>query len=403
MMQITRRLAGRAFGKRRWGPALHWALLLPIACAVLLGARIMGAHGLIYSTLLGAGLLGAVMSAVHHSEVVAHRIGEPYGTLVLALTVTMIEVALIVSLMISGGSAATALARDTVFASTMLILTGLMGLCFLMGGRQHREQSFGQDGVSASLAILATIAALTLVFPNFTTSAPGPAYSSTQLGFVATVSLLLYGTFIFVQTVRHRDYFLPPTGSHGDAAHADPPSNRQTVISAGMLLGCLITVVLAAEVLAPLIESTVIMMNAPKEMEGLILSSVVLMPEGYAAIRAAQRNRLQTSLNLALGSALASIGFTIPAIATYGSHHRVARRGSPDDLLGVRLYGDRSIGSAVAEERSSFAAILTRSASDLAFILRITFPRCAFTVISLSPRSPATCLFSNPLTTNAIT
>jgi len=315
MMQITRGFPGRFFAERLWAPVLHWAFLLPMACVALLGGGIMGADGLVYYSLLGAGLLGTVISAVHHSEVVAHRIGEPYGTLVLALTITMIEVALIVSLMISGGPAATALARDTVFASTMLILTGLMGLCFLIGGRHHREQSFRLDGVSASLAILATIAALTLVFPNFTTTAPGPAYSSSQLGFVATVSLLLYATFIFVQTVRHRDYFLPPTGADTDDAHADPPSNRETLISAGVLLGCLITVVVTAEVLAPLIESTVIIMNAPKEVGGLILSSVVLMPEGYAAIRAAHRNRLQTSLNLALGSALASIGFTIPAVA----------------------------------------------------------------------------------------
>jgi Ca2+:H+ antiporter len=275
----------------------------------------MGADGLLYSSLLGAGLLGAVVAAVHHSEVVAHRIGEPYGTLVLALTVTMIEVALIVSLMISGGRAATALARDTVFASTMLILTGLIGLCFLIGGRHHTEQSFRLDGVSASLAILATIATLTLIFPNFTISAPGPSYNSSQLGFVATVSLLLYATFIFVQTVRHRDYFLPPVGTDGDDTHADTPSNRAALISAGVLLGCLITVVLTAELLAPLIESAVIRMNAPKAVQGLILSTVVLMPEGYAAIRAAHRNRLQTSLNLALGSALASIGFTIPAVA----------------------------------------------------------------------------------------
>jgi len=315
MSQIKRGFLRRFSGRRRWSPVFHWAFLLPTACAVLLGGRLMGADSPIYSCLLGAGLLGAVISAVHHSEVVAHRIGEPYGTLVLALTITMIEVALIVSLMISGGPAATALARDTVFASTMLILTGFMGLCFLIGGRHHREQSFGLDGVSASLAILATIATLTLIFPNFTTSAPGPAYSSSQLGFVATVSLLLYATFIFVQTVRHRDYFLPPTCADGDDAHADTPSNRQTLVSAAVLLGCLITVVLTAEVLAPLIESTVIMMNAPKEVSGLILSSVVLMPEGYAAIRAAHRNRLQTSLNLALGSALASIGFTIPAVA----------------------------------------------------------------------------------------
>jgi Ca2+:H+ antiporter len=295
--------------------ASHWAFLLPALCALLLAARVAGADGPAYASLLGVALLGAVISAVHHSEVVAHRIGEPFGTLVLALTVTMIEVALIVSLIASGGTSATALARDTVFASVMLILTGLMGLCFLIGGLRHAEQLFGLEGVSASLATLATIAALTLIFPNFTTTAPGPIYSPGQLSFVAMVSLLLYATFIFVQTVRHRDYFLPRTGSDGADAHAVPPGRREMLISAATLAACVIMVVLIAEVLAPRIESALVSMNGPKELVGLIVSGVVLMPEGYAAIRAARRNRLQTSLNLALGSALASIGFTIPAVA----------------------------------------------------------------------------------------
>jgi Ca2+:H+ antiporter len=234
---------------------------------------------------------------------------------VLALTVTIIEVALIVSLIASGGSAETAIARDTVFASIMLILTGLMGLCLLVGGQHHTEQRFGLEGVSASLATLATIGALTLIFPNFTTTAPGPAYSNSQLAFVATVSLLLYATFIFVQTIRHRDYFLPQTGPGGAEAHAIPPSKREMYISVGALAACVLMVVVIAEVLAPQMEKALVVMNAPKELVGLIVSSVVLMPEGVAAIRAARRNRLQTSLNLALGSALASIGFTIPAVA----------------------------------------------------------------------------------------
>ncbi len=255
------------------------------------------------------------MSAVHHSEVVAHRIGEPYGTLVLALTVTIIEVALIVALIASGGSADTAIARDTVFASIMSILTGLMGLCFLVGGQHHTEQRFGLEGVSASLATLATIGALTLIFPNFTTTAPGPAYSSSQLAFVATVSLLLYAAFIFVQTIRHRDYFLPPTAPNGEEALAIPPSKRETYISVGALAACVLMVVVIAEVLAPQTEMLLVMLKAPKELVGLLVSFLVLMPEGFAAIRAARRNRLQTSLNLALGSALASIGFTIPAVA----------------------------------------------------------------------------------------
>jgi Ca2+:H+ antiporter len=295
--------------------ALHWALLSPLACAVLLGSHVMGADGLIVGGLLGIGLIGSVAAAVHHTEVVAHGIGEPYGTLVLALSITMIEVALIVSLMISGGAAATALARDTVFASTMLILTGVLGLCFLIGGRHHREQTFGLDGVSASLATLATIAGLTLVFPNYTTSVQGPLYSPSQLAVVASVSLLLYATFIFVQTVRHRDYFLPAQGGDRENAHAPAPGAAGTIFSAVLLAACLIVVVLAAETLAPRIEATVLSLHAPKALVGVIISGVVLMPEGYAAIRSAQRNRLQNSLNLTLGSALASIGFTIPAIA----------------------------------------------------------------------------------------
>jgi Ca2+:H+ antiporter len=281
----------------------------------MLGARALGADGLMYWILLGFSLLGSVVTAVHHTEVIAHRIGEPFGTLVLAITITLIEVALIVSLMISAGGETTTLARDTVFASIMLIMTGLTGLCLLIGGRHHREQTFRLDGVSAALATLATITALTLVFPNFTVTATGPLYSASQLGVVAVVSLLLYGTFIFVQTVRHRDYFLPSGASSDHDAHAAPPSNKVTFLSAGVLAVSLIIVVATAEILAPHIESAVLLMHAPKELVGVIISSIVLMPEGYAAIRAARRNRLQTSLNLTLGSALASIGFTIPAIA----------------------------------------------------------------------------------------
>jgi Ca2+:H+ antiporter len=292
-----------------------WSLIAPIACWLLLAGVLIGAHGSIYASLLGISLITGVLAAVHHAEVVAHRVGEPFGTLVLALAVTMIEVALIVSLMVSGGLATTALARDTVFATIMIILNGLVGLCLLTGGRYFGEQSFGLHGVSASLATLAAIAALTLVLPNYTTTVVGPFYSATQLGFVATVSLILYGTFIFVQTIRHRDYFLPADAASSDDAHALPPSNRVAIISAVMLLGCLSAVVVIAESLAPAVEAAVHAANAPGSLVGIVISGIVLMPEGYAAVRAARRNRLQTSLNLTLGSALASIGFTIPAVA----------------------------------------------------------------------------------------
>jgi Ca2+:H+ antiporter len=252
---------------------------------------------------------------VFHAEVVAHRVGEPYGTLVLALAVTGIEVALIVSLMIAGGDAASGLARDTVFASVMIILNGMVGLCLLSGGRRHGEQSFGLFGVSAALATLAAISVLTLVLPNYTTTTAGPVYSSSQLTFIAVISLVLYGTFVLVQTVRHRDYFLPATGEADEAVHAPPPSNRMTILSAALLLICLGAVVLLAKALSPTLERIVVIIGVPKALVGIIIALVVLLPEGIAAYQAARANRLQTSLNLALGSALATIGLTIPAVS----------------------------------------------------------------------------------------
>ena len=265
--------------------------------------------------LLAVALVGTVLSAVHHAEVVAHKVGEPYGTLVLALAITVIEVALIVSMMLAGGPETTALARDTVFAAVMLILNGIVGLCLLVGGSRYREQTFGQLGVSASLTTLAAIAALTLVLPNYTTTTPGPMYSPSQLAFVAVVSLVLYGTFVLVQTVRHRDYFLPPEATTDEDAHAAPPQGKLAAASAGLLLLALVAVVLMAKALAPTIEGAVASAGAPKAVVGIIIAMVVLLPEGLAAFRAARANRLQTSLNLALGSALASIGLTIPAVA----------------------------------------------------------------------------------------
>ncbi len=293
-------------------PLPKWSVAWPLIAWCLLAGNMAGLAGGWWVALLAAALLGAVLSAVHHAEVVAHQVGEPYGTLVLALAITVIEVALIVSMMLAGGPQTTALARDTVFAAVMLILNGIVGLCLLAGGSKHREQTFGQLGVSASLTTLAAIAVLTLVLPNYTTSVVGPVYSASQLAFVAVVSLVLYGTFVLVQTVRHRDYFLPQTG---EEAHAAPPGVKVAAMSSGLLLLGLVAVVLLAKALAPTIEAAVDRAGAPKAVVGIIIAMVVLLPEGLAAFRAAQANRLQTSLNLALGSALASIGLTIPAVA----------------------------------------------------------------------------------------
>jgi Ca2+:H+ antiporter len=298
-----------------------WTMAAPALGLAVLGASALGFSAPIALVALGLG--ACVFASVHHAETVAHRVGEPMGTLVLALAVTLIEVALIVSLMLSGGDQATALARDTVFAAIMIILTGIIGLCLLLGGLKFRAQQFALDGVSAALAALAAIAVLTLVYPNYTVSTPGPYYSSSQLGFIAIVSVVVYGGFLFAQTITHRSLFLDPDGSERSSersgepsvAAADVPGNGLAAASTGLMLICLVAVVLLAKKLAPSLEAAVAALGAPDAVVGIIIAAIVLLPEGLSAVRAARQDRLQTSLNLALGSALASIGLTIPAVA----------------------------------------------------------------------------------------
>jgi Ca2+:H+ antiporter len=295
-----------------------WSAAAPGASWLLLAASYLGLGdrlGGFFIVLLVAGLFAGVLAAVFHAEVVAHRVGEPYGTLVLAVAVTAIEVGLIVSLMIAGGKETTGLARDTVFAAVMIILNGMIGLCLLAGGGRHREQSFGLYGVSAALATLAAISVLTMVLPNYTTTTQGPFYSRSQLAFIAVVSLVLYGTFVLIQTVRHREYFLPELIDDDEEGRPATPPTNMAVISAVLLLACLVSVVLLAKSLSPAVETAVASIGAPKSLVGIIIATVVLLPESIAAYQAARANRLQTSLNLALGSALASIGLTIPAVA----------------------------------------------------------------------------------------
>jgi Ca2+:H+ antiporter len=292
-----------------------WLWLAPLAGWLLLATSVVVQHPL-FALLEGAALIACVLAAVHHAEVVAHRVGEPFGTLLLALAVTVIEVALIVSLMLTGGAATAALARDTVFASIMIILNGMVGVCLLVGASRHGEQTFGLYGVNATLAALAAVSVITLVLPNATTSASGPSYSNSQLAFVAVVSLALYGVFVLVQTVSHRDYFLPQGESARAAIPQAPrPSSGATAVSAVLLIVCLGAVILLAKALAPAIEGAVDSVQAPKAAVGVIVAAIVLLPESLAALTAARADRLQTSLNLALGSAMASIGLTIPTVA----------------------------------------------------------------------------------------
>lgn len=269
--------------------------------------------GSVMEVLLTVSLIGSVLAGVHHAEVVAHKVGEPYGTLILAFAITTIEVSLIVSLMIAGGESTHALARDTVFAAVMIILTGIIGICLVSGGVRHHEQSFGKYGVNAALVTLTAISVLTLILPNFTTTVAGPKYNSSQLIFVGVVSLILYGVFVLVQTQRHREYFLPANAEA--ESHAEMPTKKVTIVSLSLLLISLTLVVMLAKKLSPAIENVLINIGAPPSLLGVIIALVILLPEGLAAVKAARKNRLQTSLNLALGSALASIGLTIPAVA----------------------------------------------------------------------------------------
>ncbi|WP_298090326.1 ionic transporter y4hA [uncultured Sphingomonas sp.] len=291
-----------------------WTLLFPLlgVGAVLMSLYKMGTPGLIAAAVI---LMGCVLAAVHHAEVVAHRVGEPFGTLVLAVAVTVIEVSLIVSLMLSDAGDASTLARDTVFAAIMIILNGIVGLCLLAGGLRYGEQRFSLRGASASLNVLVAMVVLSLVLPNYVSSAPGPTYAPSQLVFVAIVSLILYGTFVFVQTGRHREMFLPADEDLPADAHTTVPSGSDTLVALGLLLVALVGVVLLAKGLSAKVEEAILGAGLPLAIVGVIIAGLVLAPESLAAYRAAKRNRLQTSLNLALGSALATIGLTIPSVA----------------------------------------------------------------------------------------
>jgi Ca2+:H+ antiporter len=263
-------------------------------------------------------LAGSVVAAVHHAEVVAHRIGEPFGSLLLAVAVTVIEVGLIVMLMVSGKGDVSALARDTVFSAVMICLNGIVGLVLLVGALRHRLAHFNPEGTGAALATVVTLASITLVLPRFTESVPGPEFSPSQLAFAAVASLALYALFVFTQTVRHRDFFLPvhPDGSTVEAdAHATPPSGREALTSLVLLLVALVAVVGLAKLESPGVEDVVGRAGLPASFVGVVIALLVLAPETIAATRAAALDRVQTGLNLAYGSAMASIGLTIPAIA----------------------------------------------------------------------------------------
>jgi len=312
-----------------------WTVLAPPIALVVL-VLTFGDHIPVWlAVLLAVVLGGAVLAAVHHAEVVAHRVGEPFGSLVLAVAVTVIEVALIVTLMISGESGASSLARDTVFAAVMITTNGIVGISLLTGALRFGVAVFNPEGTGAALATVAALSALSLVLPTFTSS-PGPEFSPPQLSFAALASIALYAMFVSTQTGRHRGDFLPvPTAAAGapttatvvppsesgsspsshEQGHEAPPSARAALLSLGLLLVALVDVVGLAKVESHSIESAVKAAGAPPSFVGVVIALLVLAPETLAAVRAARREQVQISLNLGYGSAMASIGLTIPSIA----------------------------------------------------------------------------------------
>jgi len=299
---------------------VSWTVVIPLVALVALALTWAVETGPALAALDAALLIGAVLAAVNHAEVVAHRVGEPFGSLVLAVAVTIIELALIIALMASGGNEAATLARDTAFGAVMITMNGIAGLSLVLGSQRYGVTLFHAEGSGAALATLTTLATLSLVLPTFTTSHGGQEFSPGQLIFAAVASLGLYLLFVFTQTVRHRDFFLPVAQKgqkslFEDESHADPPSTGAALRSVGLLLVALAAVVGLAEKESPTIESLVSAAGFPHSFVGVVIATLVLLPETLAAARAARQGRIQTSLNLAYGSAMASIGLTIPAIA----------------------------------------------------------------------------------------
>jgi Ca2+:H+ antiporter len=287
------------------------AVLLFAAVTVTGYAYVPSVSGVLFALVLLVILFGTVFSAVYHAEVIAHRIGEPYGTLLLTLSVTIIEVALIATLML-GEQEVPTLARDTVFAVVMIVCNGLVGVCIFIGGLQYREQDFQVSGANLYLTVLFAMATIALVLPNYTLTTPGPVYSDAQLEFVSVVTILLYGVFLYTQTIRHRDYFIGQTEADGEDI---PISGWMLGLSIVLLLASLLAVVLLAKKFSLVVDAVTAAIGAPPAFAGVVVALLILLPESVSAIGAARKNDLQKSINLALGSSLATIGLTVPAVA----------------------------------------------------------------------------------------
>ncbi|MFO1106094.1 MAG: hypothetical protein U1E34_08320 [Amaricoccus sp.] len=295
----------------------RWSWLAPLAALAVFAAGsagLLSVHSPLYLLLAPPVLIAAVFAAVRHAETVSIRLGETAGAVVLALAVTAIEVGLIGSVMIASPQHPTTVARNTVFAGVMVVLNGVIGVSLLLGAGRWREQTFEVQGTTSALAVLGTLAAVTMILPSYTVTAPGPYYTTLQLAFVAVAALVLYGVFLFAQAVSQKHYFASP-----ETARPRRIGGLRALASGGMLLVALVAVVVLADSLTPTVQRFVTGHGMAEEMVSVVIATLVLLPEGSSAVRAAWGNRLQTSLNFALGSAIASTGLTIPAIALFSA------------------------------------------------------------------------------------
>lgn len=268
-------------------------------------------------------MLWSSFAVVRHADGLAELLGEPYGTLILTISVIIIEVAVIAAIMLNGTANPT-LARDTMLAVLMIVLNGIVGLSLLIGGLRHGEQDFNLQGARSFVAVLVTLATLTLILPRFTLSTPDPSLTPGQATFFVAITVMLYVTFLAIQTVRHRGFFiqpalaleLPDSSKSDEAGHHPPPSSIWYHLF--FLVVTLVCVVLLSKKLAILTDHGIITLSAPEALGGILVAVLVLSPEGLAALHAARENRLQRSVNICLGSALATIGLTVPAVLTIG-------------------------------------------------------------------------------------
>lgn len=319
--------AGLAFG------LLTMLLTLTIADSALEHITGPAMAGLLFAWIVPA-ILGAAFSVVRHADAIAHRLGEPVGTLILTLSVTGMEVTMVTSVMLSGKDDPT-LARDTMFSVVMIVLAGLVGTALLAGGLRHRLQEFNLEGANSYLALIVPLALIGLVMPNFTTATRAASFSPLQGLAVAGLCVAIYGLFLAIQTLRHREFFAQQILESG------PPPTGGIAKHVVLLLVSLVPVVVLSEELAKVLEYGTHVAGAPKGLAGLVVATLILAPEGFGGVQAAARNQLQRSVNLLLGSALATIALTIPAVLVVGvlTGREIILGLSPKDslMLGVAL------------------------------------------------------------------